>query len=132
MGAELLGLLRLPPERLGASLLFLAAFMVVCEYLRISLAVTFTRSVLVHVLVSSLTVVIQPVVLAVALVLGTIDHPERAWLNMGLVACLYGVWYLAGQSTLLVRPDSQGADLGFMFIGMLITFVPGLTAAAIC
>jgi ethanolamine transporter EutH len=132
MMATLLDLLRLPPERLGASLLLLAAFMVACEYLRISLATVFTRSVPVHVLSCLLTCVIQPVVLAVALVLGTIDHPDRAWLNMGLVACLYGVWYLAGQSTLLVRPDSQGADLGFMTVGALITFLPGLTAVAFC
>ena len=131
MFADLLSLLRLPPDRLGASLLLLAAFIVVCEYLRISLMVVFTRSVLVHVLVSLLTVVIQPVVLAVVLVLSTIDHPERVWTNMGLVACLYGLWYVAGQSTLLARPDSQGADAGFMTVGALITFVPGLTMALV-
>lgn len=132
MGTILLDVLRLAPERLGISLLLLAGFMVVSEYLRISLSVAFTRSVVVHVLVCLLTVVIQPVLLAVVLVLSTMAYPDRVWLNMGLVAGLYGVWFVAGQSTLLVRADSQGADLGFMTIGALITFLPGLTAAAVC
>lgn len=132
MGTILLDVLRLAPERLGISLLLLAGFMVVSEYLRISLSVAFTRSVVVHVLVCLLTVVIQPVLLAVVLVLSTMAYPDRVWLNLGLVAGLYGVWFVAGQSTLLVRADSQGADLGFMTIGALITFLPGLTAAAVC
>lgn len=131
MGTILLDVLRLAPERLGISLLLLAGFMVVSEYLRISLSVAFTRSVVVHVLVCLLTVVVQPVLLAVVLVLSTMAYPDRVWLNMGLVAGLYGVWFVAGQSTLLVRSDSQGADLGFMTIGALITFLPGLTAAAV-
>ncbi|MCG8420127.1 MAG: hypothetical protein MJE77_19530 [Proteobacteria bacterium] len=128
----LFDLIRLPPERIAAALVFLAGFMVACEYLRITLSVVAPRSVPVHVLCALLTVVIQPVVLAASLVLGIADHPQRALINMLYIALLYMVWYLAGQSTLLVRPDTQGADLGFMAVGALfITFPPGLVAALV-
>lgn len=132
MMASLLELLRLPPDRLGAALLFLAGVVVACEYLRISLSPVFTRSVPVHVLINLLTAVIQPVLLAVVLVLSIAAHPDRALVNMLLVAGLYGVWYLAGQSTLLVRADTQGADAGFMWVSSAITFIPGAIAAVVC
>ena len=125
---NLLALMRLPPDNMAASLALLAGLVVACEYLRISLMVTRLRSIAVHLLCGALTVVIQPAFLAVALVLGIADHPDRAWLNMGVVALLYLVWYIAGQSTLLVRRDAQGADVGFMTVGALFTFGAGLVA----
>jgi hypothetical protein len=127
----LLDLLRLPPAHLGASILLLAGIVISCEYLRVSLSPVLTRSVIAHVLVNLLSAVILPVLLAVVLVLGISAHPDRALINLGVVGGLYVLWYLAGQSTLLVRPDSQGADLGFICIGSMITFVPGVIALAV-
>ncbi|WP_428264331.1 hypothetical protein [Haliangium sp.] len=126
--SALLELFTLPPDRLLESVLLVAGIVVACEYLRISLSPVFTRSVVAHLLVNLLTVVIQPVLLAVVLVLSVLAAPERAGLNFLIVAGMYGVWYLAGQSTLLARPDTQGADVGFMTIGGVLTFLPGAIA----
>jgi hypothetical protein len=131
MFSTLFELLRLPPEHLVASILALAGLVIACELLRVSLSPVLTRSVIAHVLVNLLTAVILPVFLAVVLVLSILAHPERALMNMVIVAGLYAVWYLAGQATLLVRSDTQGADLGFMFVGSTITFVPGVIALAV-
>ena len=43
-----------------------------------------------------------------------LDHPGRGWVNLGIAAAMYLIWYLTGQATRLVRSDSEGADLGFM------------------
>ncbi|ACY16570.1 hypothetical protein Hoch_4072 [Haliangium ochraceum DSM 14365] len=133
----LVDLLYLPPEHLGASVLFLASIIIACELLRVTLSVSFTSGatpvqVVTHVLVNLLTAVIQPLFLAVVLVLSIVAHPERGLLNLLIVLALYGLWYGTGQATLLVRRDSQGADLGFMSIASAITFVPGLVALAVC
>lgn len=125
----LLDLFRLPPARIAEALALLAAIMVAAEYLRITLLVVAPRSRFVHLACGLLTVVLQPVLLAQVLYASIADHPERAGINAALVAGLYVVWYLAGQSTLLVRRDTQGADLGFMIIGALITFGTGAVAA---
>lgn len=132
MTGDLLGsaldLFRLPPDRLGSALALLVAIIIAAEYLRITLMVVALRSVLMHLTCGLLTVVLQPVLLAVVLVLSIADHPGRAGINAALVAGLYVVWYFAGQSTLLVRADTQGADLGFISVGALITFGAGLVA----
>ena len=124
-------LLRLPPEHLVASILFIGGLVVACELLRISLSPVLTRSMIAHVLVNLLTAVVLPVFLAVVLVLSIVAYPDRALLNMVIVAGLYALWYLTGQATLLVRSDTQGADPGFMFVGSVITFVPGVIALAV-
>jgi hypothetical protein len=129
--STLFELLRLPPEHLIASILFLAGVVIACELLRVSLLPVLTRSVIAHVLVNLLTAVILPVFLAVVLVLSILAHSDRALVNMLIVAGLYAVWYLVGQATLLVRSDTQGADAGFMFIGSVITFVPGVIALVV-
>ena len=54
---------------------------------------------------------------------------SRMAINLGLVLGLYVLWYLVGQGTRLVRTDSEGADLGFMAVGALITFPAGLLGA---
>ena len=131
MFSTLFQLMRLPPEHLVASILLLAGVVVACELLRVSLAPVLTRSVIAHVLVNLLTAVVLPVFLAVVLVLSILAHPERALINMLIVGGLYALWYLAGQATLLVRSDTQGADPGFMFVGSVITFVPGVIALAV-
>jgi hypothetical protein len=78
-----------------------------------------------------LTFAIQAVVLAAVLVWADYRHPDRAWINLGYAVLFYGIWYLAGQLVLLARRDTEGADLGFMTVGALITFPVGFIAALI-
>lgn len=126
---DLLALMSLPPERTGEWLLFLSAFMILCELTRLTLATLFTRSVLAHLIRCLLTFAIQAIVLAAVLVWADYHHPDRGWINLGYALLLYAVWYLAGQLVLLARPDTEGADLGFMTVGALITFPVGIIVA---
>jgi hypothetical protein len=124
-------LMSLPPERTREWLMFLSAFMILCEVTRLALATVFTRSVLAHVMRCLLTFAIQSVVLAAVLVWADYRHPGRGWINLAYALLLYFIWYLAGQLVLLARPDTEGADLGFMTVGALITFPVGIIAALI-
>jgi hypothetical protein len=128
---DLVELMSLPPERIGEWLMLLSAFMILCELTRLTLATVFTRSVLAHAIRSLLTFAIQAIVLAAILVWAAHRHPGRGWINLGYALLLYFIWYLAGQLVLLARPDTEGADLGFMTVGALITFPVGIIAALI-
>ena len=124
-------LMSLPPDRLIPALSLLAAFMILCELVRISLLTELTRSVLAHVAVCLLTFVLQSIVLAVVLVHAAARHPGRGLINLAFAAGLYVLWYVTGEATRLVRPISEGADLGFMSVGALITFPAGILAALV-
>lgn len=126
---DLINLLSLPPERVREWLSLLAAFMILCELTRLAIATVFTRSVLTHVCRCLLTFAVQAVTLALVLIWADHRHPERAWINLGYALLLYFIWYVAGQFVLLARPDTEGADLGFMTVGALITFPIGILAA---
>jgi hypothetical protein len=126
---KLLRLLSLPPDDLVASLSLLAGMIIVCELVRIGLGTEHTRSVIVHVLICSLTFLFQAGTLAFVLVYASVKHPGRGWLNLAFVLGLFVLWYIVGQTTKLVRRDSEGADLGFMSVGALITFPVGIVAA---
>jgi len=128
---DLIELMSLPAERTREWLMFLGAFMILCELTRLALATVFTQSVLVHVIRCLLTFAIQAIVLAAVLVWADYRHPGRGWINLGYALLLYFIWYLAGQLVLLARPDTEGADLGFMTVGALITFPVGIIAALI-
>ncbi len=128
---DLIELMSLPPARTGEWLMLLSAFMILCELTRLTLATVFTRSVLAHVIRCLLTFAIQAIVLAAVLVWADYRHPGRGWINLGYALVLYFIWYLAGQLVLLARPDTEGADLGFMTVGALITFPVGVIAALI-
>lgn len=128
---DLIQLMSLPPERTWEWLMFLSAFMILCELTRLALATVFTRSVLAHVIRCLLTFALQATVLAVVLVWADHRYPGRGWINLGYALVLYFIWYLAGQLVLLARPDTEGADLGFMTVGALITFPVGIIAALI-
>jgi hypothetical protein len=128
---DFLELMSLPPERIKEWLSFLIAFMILCELTRLALATVFTRSVLAHVIRCLLTFAVQAVVLAAILVWADYRHPGRGWINLGVAALMYVIWYLAGQLVLLARPDTEGADLGFMTVGALITFPVGIIAAIV-
>jgi len=128
---DFIAILALPRERLFEALMYLGAFIILCELTRLSLGTTFTRSKLAQVMRSLLTFPVQAIVLAGVLVWAAHSHPERAWINVGYALLLYGVWYAAGQMVLLARPDTEGADLGFMTVGALITFPVGIIAALV-
>jgi hypothetical protein len=126
---QLLDLLTLPAERTWEWFGLLGAFMVLCELTRLSLGTILTRSVLAHVVRCLLTFPVQALVLAAVLVWADYHHPERSWINLGFALVFYAVWYGAGQLVLLARPDTEGADPGFMTVGALITFPVGIVAA---
>jgi hypothetical protein len=121
--------LALPPGNVLPGFLLLAAFLVACELTRILLATELTRSRAAHVAICLLTFAVQSLVLAIVLVHADRAHPDRGFANLGYAAALYLIWYLTGELTRLVRPDSEGADLGFMSVGAVITFPVGLAAA---
>ena len=128
---ELLHLLALPPDQLWASFGLLAGLMIACELLRISLGTVLTRSRVAHVMVCLLTFPLQALLLAFVVAYADRHYPDRGWTNLGIVAALYAVWYVTGEVTRLVRTDSEGADLGFMTVGALITFPVGIVSAAV-
>jgi len=126
---DLLDLLSLPPRRLVEAVGLLAAFVVGCELVRVALGTTFTRSRLAHVIRCLLTFAVQALTLAAVLVYAAIRRPERALANLGVALLIYGIWFVTGQLTSLARADNEGADLGFMTVGALITFPVGIVAA---
>jgi hypothetical protein len=126
---DFLTLFALPAERIWEALAYLGAFTILCELTRLALGTTFTRSKLAQVIRSLLTFPVQAILLAAVLVWAAHQHPERAWINVAYALALYAVWYAAGQLVLLARPDTEGADLGFMTVGALITFPVGIIAA---
>jgi len=128
---DLLHMLELPPDQLWASFSLLAGLMILCELVRISLGTALPLSRVAHVLVCLLTFAFQALLLAFVLAYGDLHHPRRGWINLGIALALYVVWYLAGEFTRLVRKDSEGADLGFMAVGALITFPVGIIFALV-
>lgn len=124
-------LLELPPDQIWAAISMLAAIIVVAELVRISLGTVLTHSRVAHVTICLLTFAFQALLLAVVLVVADRAHHGRGWLNLGIALGLYVAWYVSGELTRLVRSDSEGADLGFMAVGALITFPVGVVFAAI-
>jgi hypothetical protein len=128
---NLLHLLALPPDHLWAAFSFLAGVIIACELVRISLGTTLPFSRVAHVMVCLLTFAFQALLLAFVLAYADRHYPGRGWINLGIALALYVLWYLTGEFTRLVRKDSEGADLGFMAVGALITFPVGIVFAAI-
>ena len=122
-------LLSLAPERLVPALSLLAAIIIFGELVRIALGTELTESVVAHVVMCVLTFPLPSLLLSVVLVHAASAHPGRGFINLGFAFGLYVVWYLTGQLTRLVRPLSEGADVGFMSVGALITFPVGLISA---
>jgi hypothetical protein len=123
--------LSLPPDRLGPALMLLGAVVVICELVRIALSTEHTRSRVAHVAMCLLTFPLPSILLAVVLVHAASAHPGRGWINLGIALGAYALWFVAGSATRLVRRPSEGADLGFMCVGALITFPVGIVAALV-
>lgn len=123
--------LALGPDTALAGCVLLAFSFLLNDLVRTWLMTERTRSVLVHVIVCALTLA-PAVVLAAVLVWAGSRHPDRAFLNLGLAAALYVPWWAGGALTRLVRDDSEGADIGWIAMGALITFPTGLATALVC
>jgi hypothetical protein len=124
---HLLDLLSLAPERLCAALMLLAGIMLLNDLLRTALMTEFTRSVVGHAIVCTLTL-LPAGILGLVLLYAGYRHPDRAWINLGWALALYIPWYLGGTLTWLARRDTEGADLGWMSHGLFITVPCGLLA----
>jgi hypothetical protein len=107
------------------SFLFLSAYL-----LRTACMTESTQSAPMHMLVCALTL-LPAILMAGMLVLGAIRFPERVWINLGITAALYVPWYAGGRITRLARPDTEGADVGWLAMGALITFPAGLVVAVL-
>ena len=127
---NVIDLLSLAPHVLGHSVLLFSFLFMSAYLLRTAAMSEGTRAPLVHMLVCTLTL-LPAVLLAVMLALGALRFPERAWINLGIAALLYVPWYLGGRITSLARPDTEGADVGWLTMGALITFPCGVVCAIV-
>jgi hypothetical protein len=120
----------LEPSQLTPALVFLAAAFLINDLLRTAMMPESPRSVLAHLVICLLT--LWPgIVLGFVLLWAGHRHPDRVWINLGLAALLYVPWILGGKLTRLSRSDSEGADIGWIAHGALITFPAGLIAALV-
>jgi hypothetical protein len=120
----------LDPNYLPESIILLGGLIFLNDLLRTALMAERPRSVAQHLAVCVLT--LWPgIVLGAVLLWAGYRHPERAWSHLLVAALLYGFWILGGVLTRLVRSDSEGADLGWISHGALITFPLGLLAVAL-
>jgi hypothetical protein len=124
--------LSLPPGEMFPSIMMVAMFITVCELTRIAVSSELTRSRIAHLAVLLLTFPLQAIVLTVMLVHAGATHHGRGWINLGIAVAMYALWYAVGQMTRLARPLSEGADLGFMTVGALVTVPTGLVVAVVC
>ncbi|HEX2568199.1 MAG TPA: hypothetical protein VH877_01490 [Polyangia bacterium] len=117
----------LDPRYLRESFVLLGAFIFLNDLLRTALMAERPRSVAQHLAVCVLT--LWPgILLGAVLLWAGYRHPEHAFSHLLFAALLYGFWILGGALTRLVRSDSEGADLGWISHGALITFPLGLLA----
>ena len=108
----------------------LGFFCACCYLLRIALMVEVPFAGWAHAWICTLTL-LPAIVLGAVLVWAAYWHPERAWLNLGFAALVYVAWAAGGAITRLVRPDTEGADIGWLAMGAIITFSAGVVAAVV-
>jgi hypothetical protein len=124
---NLLDLLSLAPDKLVASLILLSFLFILNDLVRTALMCEYTRSVLNHVIINALTL-LPAAVLGLVLLYAGYRYPERIWLNFAIALALYVPWYVGGTLTKLARKDVEGADVGWMAMGLLITVPCGFLA----
>jgi len=128
---NLIDLMTLAPERLIPSLILLSSLVILNELVRTAFMVEYTRSVVVHVIISILTL-LPAFMLGFILLYDGYRYPERAWLNLGIAIALYLPWILGGTLTHLSRRDTEGADLGWILQGLIFITIPwGILAVII-
>ena len=128
---NLIDLMTLAPERLIPSLILLSSLVILNELVRTAFMVEYTRSVVVHVIISILTL-LPAFMLGFILLYDGYRYPERAWLNLGIAIALYLPWILGGTLTRLSRRDTEGADLGWILQGLIFITIPwGILAVII-
>src|SRR5687768_11580662 len=129
-GIGLGDILALGPDTMIAGCALLVFVFLLNDLVRTWLMTEATRSVVAHLAVCVLTLA-PAFVLAGVLLWAASRHPDRAWINLALAAALYVPWWAGGALTRLVREDSEGADLGWIAMGALITFPVGVGAAVV-
>ncbi|MBI4965783.1 MAG: hypothetical protein HY913_21070 [Desulfomonile tiedjei] len=127
---NILNLMSLPPERLWASLILLSSIFVLNDLVRTALMTKYTKSVVNHVIINVLTL-LPAIVLGLVLLYAGYRYPERAWLNFAIALALYFPWYVGGTLTRLARRDTEGADVGWMAMGLFITVPCGVLAVVL-
>lgn len=125
---ELLDLMDLSADTLPHAFVLLSAMCIVSYLLRTACMTAATRSVVMHLMVTTLTL-LPAIVIAAVLAWAAYCHPERAWFNLLVAVALGVVWALGGAITRLARPDTEGADIGWLSHGMAIMLVVGVVAA---
>ncbi|MDH3231029.1 MAG: hypothetical protein OEN55_14665, partial [Alphaproteobacteria bacterium] len=98
------------------------------EFLKTSLMIEYTTSRLAHVGINVMTL-LPALFLAAVLVYAGYVHPER--IGTSFLVCLFCFvpWYVAAALTRLGRRESEGADVGFMAVGLAIVAGAGGIAA---
>jgi hypothetical protein len=127
---NLLDLLTFSPERLWYSMALLAWIILWNDLVRTALMTQYTRSRINHAIIDVLT--LWPgFMLGFLLLAAGYRHPQRVWINLGLAAVLYVAWWAGGTLTRLARSDTEGADVGWISHGFIITMVFGVAAALV-
>jgi hypothetical protein len=124
---NLLHLFSFPPDKLIVSLVLLSSLFILNDLVRTALMCEYTRSVLNHVIINALTL-LPAAVLGLVLLYAGYRYPERVWVNFGIALALYVPWYIGGTLTKLARRDTEGADVGWMAMGLFITVPCGVLA----
>lgn len=122
---NLLVLISLPEGMLTPSIIFIISFIILNDLIRTAIMVEYTRSVIVHIIINVLTL-LPAVVIGAVLIYAGYKHPDRAWFNLLLGVVFYFAWYLGGTLTWLSRKDTEGADVGWMTMGLFITVPCGV------
>ncbi|MEE9384706.1 MAG: hypothetical protein V3V08_14975 [Nannocystaceae bacterium] len=118
-------------ERSAPHATLCVGFIFMCMYLlRTAHMQSGTRSFANHALVTSFTVLPSFLVAALLLWAGY-NHPDRTVVNLGWAAGTYVAWGLGGAMTRLARPDTEGADIGWLIQMAVVPGVAGVVAIVI-
>jgi hypothetical protein len=116
--------LGLPPDRFAQSLLVLGAILVLCGLVRGILSAEHPRSRIAR-------LPLQALVLCVVLVHAASAHPGRGWINLVVVVGVYALGFLGDEAMRLARRPTERADLGFVWVGALVTVPVGIASALV-
>lgn len=95
------------------------------ELLKAYLMIEHTHCIITHVGINIMTI-LPAIILMAILIYAGFKHPERTGINFTFVVLSFIPWYLAGKFTRLARRDTEGADIGFMTVGLLLVVFAGI------